>query len=89
MSTASGGLSEAVARRAIGEVEKLIAGGVDVNALDSDGWTVLTRAVTVEVLLQYGADELLEGRWWNGLIKAARASGSLAIQRIIGSERHL
>ena len=59
------------------------------NALDSDGWTVLTRAVTVEVLLQYGADELLEGRWWSGLIKAARASGSLAIQRIIGSERHL
>jgi len=73
----------------------LLVNGANAAAVDKRGGSALLRAVraanleSVEVLLQYGADELLEGRWLNGLIEAARISGSLAIQRIIGADRQL
>ena len=69
----------------------LLRNGANAAATDARGGSAFLRAVqaanleSVEVLLEYGADVLLKGRSRDALVAAARRSGSLAIQRIVGA----
>ncbi|HEY0665669.1 MAG TPA: ankyrin repeat domain-containing protein [Gallionella sp.] len=70
-------LFDSVKAHDAGRVQKLLAGGSDVNARDGEGGTALMLAAhsgslpIVEILLKAGADvNAAEGRGWTALMKA-------------------